>query len=235
MADSVTPSILPPGFDLYAGYENGLYANVSQIQAMYPNTPVIGISVFASKNVGLCLDVENWDATPQQAPPWVLMRRASGVSNPWVYCSQAVWAQVQQEFVSQNVSPPLWWIAAYPGPGPVLYPGSIAHQWIDRGPYDESVVADFIPGVDPVPTATGDEMIASTPSGNGYWLCRSDGSVWSYGDAQYHGGTNPGTPTPMPAGHIATGFASHPTQQGYWISTDHNEVYAFGAAGYHGP
>jgi hypothetical protein len=77
-------------------------------------------------------------------------------------------------------------------------------------------------------------MIASTPTGNGYWICKADGSVWSYGDAVYQGGTNSAAKTPMPAGHIATGFASHPTQQGYWITTDHDEVYAFGACAYHG-
>jgi hypothetical protein len=29
--------------------------------------------------------------------------------------------------------------------------------------------------------------IASTPSGNGYWLVASDGGIFSYGDAHYFG------------------------------------------------
>jgi hypothetical protein len=77
-------------------------------------------------------------------------------------------------------------------------------------------------------------MIASTPSGNGYWICRADGSVWSFGDAQYLGGCNPGASAAMPAGETVTGFASHPGAQGYWIHTSGNHVYAFGQAGYHG-
>ena len=31
--------------------------------------------------------------------------------------------------------------------------------------------------------------MASTPSGNGYWLVASDGGIFSFGDAQFHGST----------------------------------------------
>lgn len=34
--------------------------------------------------------------------------------------------------------------------------------------------------------------LAWTPSGNGYWILQADGAVFSFGDAQYHGGVNPG-------------------------------------------
>jgi hypothetical protein len=77
-------------------------------------------------------------------------------------------------------------------------------------------------------------MIASTPSGNGYWVLKPDGSVWSYGDAEYKGGCNPGASAPMPAGHVAVGIAAHPVTQGYWITTNFGEVYAFGSSDYKG-
>ena len=159
MADSVTAADLPAGFDLYAGYVNGLYANMAQIERRFPHSKVIGISVTIANN-GTVLDVETGDATPSQAPSWVAMRRQAGII-PWVYCSESVWPQVQQAFSAQGIAPPLYWIAAYPGPGPVLYPGSIAHQWKDVGPYDESVLADFIPGIDtvlPPPEPEEEEM-----------------------------------------------------------------------------
>jgi hypothetical protein len=82
-----------------------------------------------------------------------------------------------------------------------------------------------------------DEMLDHTPSGNGYWILKPDGSVWSYGDAQYHGGLNPGAPVgggAMPAGVTAKSITAHPTQQGYWIYTTGGGVYAFGAAKYYG-
>ena len=234
MADSVNALSLPVGFDMYAGYVNGRYNNYAQVVQRFPNKPVIGISVSPTADIGTCLDVETGDATPAQAPNWVKMRRLAGAT-PWVYCSAAFWNEVEDEFTAQKVAPPLYWIAAYPGPGPALYPGSIAHQWIDHGPYDESVVADYIPGIDPAPSPVlkGDEMIASTPSGNGYWVCKPDGSIWSYGDAQYLNGLNYPTQLLSP-GDSATGFAAHPTAQGYWISTASGAVFAFGAAGYHG-
>jgi hypothetical protein len=79
----------------------------------------------------------------------------------------------------------------------------------------------------------GDDMIASTPSGNGYWICKPDGSIWSFGDAQWLGAMNWPTNVLVP-GDTITGFTSHPTTPGYWISTDKGSVYAYGAATWHG-
>jgi hypothetical protein len=152
-ADSVTPSNLPPGFDLYGGYNDGLYNNVAAIQARFPGKTVVHFTVFARDNIGDCLDVEQGDATPQQAPGWVQNRRNAGHGGPLVYCSESLWPQVRQAFVDAGVPEPGYWIAGYPGSvGQALYPGSVAHQWIDRGPYDESIVVDYLPGIDPAPS-----------------------------------------------------------------------------------
>jgi len=90
----------------------------------------------------------------------------------------------------------------------------------------------------PTPTYSQESnMIASTPSGNGYWILHSDGSVWSFGDAQYFGGLNPGAPVgggAMPAGVAAISIEGHPGGEGYWILSSVHAVYAFGAAPYHG-
>ena len=80
-------------------------------------------------------------------------------------------------------------------------------------------------------------MLTPTHTGNGYWIVRPDGSVWSYGDAQYCGGLNPGAPVAggaMPPGVTAISISGHPTGQGYWIYSSAHGVYAFGAAQYHG-
>lgn len=164
MADSVTPANLPPGFDVYAGYDDGSYNNIAQIKAMYPDKPVLAFTVFATDLIGDYLDVETGDATADEAPGWVASMRAQGHPDPGVYCSLALWPAVQQAFVAQNVPEPPYIIAAYPGPGPVMIQGAIGHQWIDHGPYDESVVADYIPGVDPAPVPTiGEQMPVSPP------------------------------------------------------------------------
>lgn len=159
MADAVNPNNIPVGvYPLVAGYING---PVSQ----WPpagwarhagHSILVRITVFASTNDGHVLDVEPGDATPAQAPGWVKMRRAAG-ADPTVYCSEAAWPAVRQAFVDAKVAQPHYWVAAYPGEGQVIPAGAIAHQWIDRGPLDESIVADYWPGVD-----QGDEMIDFT-------------------------------------------------------------------------
>jgi hypothetical protein len=168
MADSVTASNLPTGFDLYGAYVDGAYKNYAQVEALFPGK-VVGIAVFSTTNDGIVGDCESGDMTPQSAVTWVQMRRAAGVI-PTIYCSEAAWSGVQQAFTQAGTTLPNWWIAAYPGIGPTLYPGSVAHQWIDHGPYDESVVADFWPGVDkplpPTPPEQENDTVTTIQLGN---------------------------------------------------------------------
>ena len=153
MADAVSVGGLPAGMDLYAGYDDGRYDDAAAIAAAEGGKTVIRITVFPSDNEGDCLDVESGDATPAQAPGWVSARRQAGHGGPLVYCSESIWAQVQQAFASAGVAQPGYWIAGYPGSvGDALYPGSVGHQWIDHGSWDESIMADYLPGIDPAPT-----------------------------------------------------------------------------------
>jgi hypothetical protein len=157
MADSVDVANMPAGFDLYGAYVDGLYKNYAQAEAKFPGK-VVGIAVFSATNDGTVGDVETGDMTPQTAVGWVQRRRADGV-DPTIYCSEALWSAVRDAFRNANVPEPHYWIAGYPGSvGEALYPGSVAHQWIDRGPYDESVVADYWPGVDPQPATDQEEI-----------------------------------------------------------------------------
>jgi hypothetical protein len=234
MADSVTVANLPAtGFDLYGAYVDGAYANYAAAEARFPGK-VVPIAVLSSTDNGIVGDCEPgaiWP--PQKAVDWITMRRADGV-DPSLYCSYGVWTNVQIAFNNVGVRWPHFWIADYPGIGPLLYPGTVAHQWVDWGPYDESVVADYWPGVDPAPgpNLKGDDMIASTPKGDGYWVLKPDGSIYAYGGAQYFGGANT---APLPPGVSATGITAHPTSQGYWIVSSAGSVYAYGAAQFFGP
>jgi len=71
--------------------------------------------------------------------------------------------------------------------------------------------------------------MAATPSGNGYWLVASDGGIFTYGDAGFHGS----------AGNIAlnqpvVGMAAIPSGNGYWLVASDGGIFAFGDAGFHG-
>jgi uncharacterized membrane protein YgdD (TMEM256/DUF423 family) len=70
---------------------------------------------------------------------------------------------------------------------------------------------------------------AATPSGRGYWLAATDGGVFSFGDAAFHGSL----------GHLVlnrpvVGMAATPSGRGYWLVASDGGVFAFGDAAFHG-
>lgn len=75
MYDDVTQSLLPAGAYAYGAYTNGTWENYNAVKAAHPTAHILGISVTASA-VSDCLDIENGDATPGQAPGWY--RKAKG-------------------------------------------------------------------------------------------------------------------------------------------------------------
>lgn len=124
---------------------------------LFPNATKVEIVKKASSNFGHVLDVEPGDATPSQAPGWVNMRRRSGLLTPTIYCNLSTWPTVQKAFNDQGVAHPLYWIAQYNDVKnlPVLNGiTAIAKQYHgnDPGNFDLSYVADYWPGVDPIPT-----------------------------------------------------------------------------------
>jgi hypothetical protein len=193
-ADSVTPGNEPPGFDIYLGYDDGVYQNVTGLAVLLPHlnpaAKLWAVTVFARDDEGDWLDVEWGDATAAQAPGWVSKRRGQGHPNPGVYTSEANWQNCRDEFARQGVPEPIWWIAGYPGSvGPRnIYPGAVGHQWVDWGPYDESVFANYIPGLDdpaPAPGPAGGEedmgFTATDPQSGLVIATDADGNFYGSG------------------------------------------------------
>ena len=71
--------------------------------------------------------------------------------------------------------------------------------------------------------------MAATPTGKGYWLCASDGGIFSYGDANYYGSTG-GITLEQPI----TAMAATPTGKGYWLLGIDGGLFSFGDAVYLG-
>lgn len=219
---------LPPGLDAYAGYVNksGIGITYPQVVDRFPDAQHLSITTNGSP--AMCADVE------------------SGAMSDWSgyeygYCSVAL----ANTLIAKYGRPKRLWTAHYNGTAhicsPKCWPGLVTvadgTQWTDHGDWDESLLEDDFFGIIPPPAQGEPDMIASTPSGNGYWICKPDGSVWSYGDAQYKGGCNPGASAPFPPGETAIGFTAHSgtaVEQGYWIMSNTYAVYAFGSAAYHG-
>jgi hypothetical protein len=149
MYDGITASALPAGAAMVAGYVDGTWPDYPTLVVKFPHAVHVPIAVSAAADAGLVLDVENGDATPEDAVNWVLARRAAGV-DPTVYCSASTWPTVRAAFATHDVRPPYYWIAAYDD-DPAIPSGAIAHQYVSTAGWDESSVADYWPGVDPAP------------------------------------------------------------------------------------
>lgn len=174
MFDAIIASNPPPGAPLYAGYDDGSWPDAAALAARFPGAIVVRVTVSAGDDQGQVLDVEQGDATPAQAPGWVVRRRAAG-ADPTVYCNTSTWASVQEAFASAGVPQPHYWVAQYDG-NPAIPAGAVAKQYESNADYDTSAVADYWPGVDPSPTfqeETDMIMLSIVPSDSanpGIWL-----------------------------------------------------------------
>jgi hypothetical protein len=71
--------------------------------------------------------------------------------------------------------------------------------------------------------------MAATPNGNGYWEVASDGGVFTFGGATFHGS--------MGGRHLnaaVVGMAATPDGGGYWLVGADGGVFSFGDAGFYG-
>jgi hypothetical protein len=71
--------------------------------------------------------------------------------------------------------------------------------------------------------------MASTPDGGGYWLVASDGGIFNYGNAGFHGSLGAIRLT-KPVVGMATPFGDG----GYWLVASDGGIFAFGSAAFAG-
>jgi hypothetical protein len=192
---------MPAGAELYAGYDDGNWPDAATIAELYPGKVIVRVTTDAGDNEGQVLDVENGDATPNQAPAWAERRRAAG-QLPTVYCNLSTWPGARQAFDNAEVPQPSWWIADW-GPA-VTVLGAVAIQYAAGPEFDESLVADYWPGVDPapvpdeppspvptIPTVTEvPQMFEHDPVTGGIWGTDENGDGFGLYGAPYPGGLN---------------------------------------------
>jgi hypothetical protein len=70
---------------------------------------------------------------------------------------------------------------------------------------------------------------AADPAANGYWLAASDGGVFSFGAAAFHGSMGA-----VSLNQPVVGIAPTRTGQGYWLVAADGGVFSFGDAAFHG-
>ncbi len=154
MYDAVTPSNIPSGAAMVAGYADGYYANMGEMAALFPHAIRVSIAVKWTTRAQV-LDVENGDATPAQAVQWCTQTMSDrSNSELTVYCNTSTWPEVRAAFQGAHVTEPNYWVAAYDGVASIPA-GAVAKQYLgDYNGYDKSIVADYWPGVDQTPAPT---------------------------------------------------------------------------------
>ena len=70
---------------------------------------------------------------------------------------------------------------------------------------------------------------ANTPSGGGSWLVASDGGIFSFGDAAFHGSTGS-----IRLNRPIVGMAATPSGSGYWLVASDGGIFSFGDAVFYG-
>lgn len=86
MYDSVTLSAIPHDAVAVAGYVNGHWPTYPSLVRWWKNAHQLSIAVSADADAD-CLDVEQGDAAPGEAPLWVKRQLKRGVYRPVVYSS----------------------------------------------------------------------------------------------------------------------------------------------------
>jgi len=112
-------------------------------------------------------------------------------------------------------------------PGQTIGPGGLitASGGQFSYPYQVPAVAGE-PNASALAPAVG---IAATPSGNGYWVARADGSVTAHGDAADYG-SMAGHALDAPIAHII----STADGGGYWLVASDGGIFSFGDARFYG-
>ena len=154
MADSDNAASLPEGMDLYASYIDG-QAVEGQPESYAAACARFGadkcISISVDGNPAQAGDVERGALTIQQAIV---------IGYPMLYCSLSNWAVNKAAVAAAGKPQPLWWVAGYATPpDPTIPAGAAGHQYTDgTGAYDTSVMADYLPGIDPAPVPQEDDV-----------------------------------------------------------------------------
>ncbi len=102
------------------------------------------------------------------------------------------------------------------GAGAFYFPGSTA--------------PDLLATYQAVPAAAGVTFpFVAAFSDRGYWLVASDGGVFSYGDATFHGSAGA-----LVLNKPIVGMATTPDRNGYWLVASDGGVFSYGDALFHG-
>lgn len=180
MFDTVTHQDIPPfantDRDAVAAYVDGIFANEAVVFHQDPKAHHLSITVTAGE-VADCLDIENGDATPEQAPGWWHDATMHGIWRPCLYASLSVIPEVVHQLTEHGIHRSSYrlWAAHYTGQ-PHVEKGCDATQWTDKAlgrNLDESLCLDtFFPLHHPAKKKAAphrEAALVTVDVGTGHW------------------------------------------------------------------
>jgi len=117
MWDDITVASMPTGGGYaYAGYVNGMWPTYPELQKRFPGRRLLSVAVFSSGDAD-ALDIENGDATVDEAPSWFERQVARGVWRPVLYTQASRMKELEQVMAAHHVQRSSYrlWIAHYTG------------------------------------------------------------------------------------------------------------------------
>lgn len=147
--DTTTLATIPHHPQVVLAYDDGTYSDYKLAKRLFPHAHVFSICVRAEDD-GDFLDVENFDARPEQAGPWVRRRIDAGAWNPGIYGSLSAWKAIDESLAANRIERDevRKWKADWTHV-PHMAPDANLTQWTDRAlgrNLDESLIfPDAIP------------------------------------------------------------------------------------------
>ncbi len=166
--DALDPNNIPAGSRCVAYYTDVL--TPVEARARWPGALLVSVDRVPEQTMGLVDDCESGALTVAQLPARAAAKRAAGIRFPWAYCSEAPWPAVRLAFTGAGVPEPLYWIAAPGALAEGLLAGTVATQRVYAGPYDQSALADFVPGLDQPLEDPPMLLVAEAPAGGWFLL-----------------------------------------------------------------
>lgn len=131
MWDAIEISQIPANPQAVAGYVGGQWPTWSSLVKAFPRASVLSIAVNSSEDAD-CLDIENGDAVPSDAPAWYARQKARGVARPCFYANTSTMPAVLAALNGGHVARSKYrvWTAHFTHAAHIE-PGSDATQWTD--------------------------------------------------------------------------------------------------------
>jgi hypothetical protein len=188
MYDSTTATDIPIDAAAVAGYVNGEFTWSAEDWARFLAASKLGIDV-TNAGAGGCLDIEQGDATIEDAPGWVNNRHANKIERPWLYVNRDNWAALVNLIEAAGLVGTVgYWVADWTGEPHSLELGDgtkadavqYANPATSGGHFDLSTIYGPLPAVGapagaggttpsppaPAPTQEGDVNVPTIQNGS---------------------------------------------------------------------